>query len=263
MKLRDQIDATDRLMTWDDTFCFSCHPGTGCYNSCCRDVTIFLNPLDVCRLRKALGITSTEFLDKHTHKIISSKTGMPAVVLKMNEDEEKTCQFVTDKGCSVYDSRPFSCRLYPLDSEQGVEYKLMVDAEKCKGLNESQEWTVEGWRQEQGLPDYDDLDHDLKDVMRADELWEDKIGDPRMQDMILMVLYDPDRFREFVFNTSFLKKFNIDQDILDKIENDDVSLLYFGGQWLRFALFGKKGFLKIDREYLEKKKREVLAKKGK
>jgi hypothetical protein len=41
-----------------------------------------------------------------------------------------------------------------------------------------------------------------------------------------------------------------------------VSLLYFGSQWLRFVLFGQKGFLKIDRDYLEQKKREVLSRKG-
>ncbi len=248
-------------MTWDDTFRFRCHPDTGCYNSCCRDVTIFLTPLDVSRLRKALGMTSTDFLDTYTHKVISQKSGLPAVVLKMNADEGKTCPFVRDKGCSVYESRPYSCRLYPLDTEQGIEYKLIADPEKCKGLNESDEWTVERWRQEQGLPDYDDLDHNLKDVMQADVVWEDKIGDPRMQDMILMALYDPDRFREFIFNSSFLTKFQVDEDIVEKIRDDDVALLYFGSQWLRFALFGKKGFLKIDRDYLERKKREVLTKK--
>ncbi len=37
-----------------------------------------------------------------------------------------------------------------------------------------------------------------------------------------------------------------------------MALLYFAAQWLRFALFGKKGFLKIDRDYLEQKKRQVL-----
>lgn len=262
MKLRDQPDGHDRLMTWDDTFSFRCHPGVDCYNTCCKDITIFLNPLDVSRLRTALGMTSTEFLDRYTHKIISSVTGMPAVVLKMNEDREKTCPFVTDEGCSVYESRPYSCRLYPLDTEQGVEYRLIVDSKKCRGLDEDHEWTVERWRKEQGLQDYDDPDHNLKDVMHADRLWEDKIGDPRMQDMILMALYDPDRFREFVFNSSFLNKFQIDEDIQEKIRADDVALLYFGSQWLRFALFGKKGFLKIDRDYLEKKKREILAKKG-
>ena len=97
--------------------------------------------------------------------------------------------------------------------------------------------------------------------MLADQLWESKIEDPRMQDMILMALYDSDRFREFVFSSSFLQKFRIDEDIIEKIREDDVALLYFGAQWLRFALFGKKGFLKIDRDYLERMKRVVLGNK--
>lgn len=261
MRLRDQTEGRDRLMTWDDTFCFACHPQVACYNSCCKDVTIFLNPLDVARLRTALGITSMEFLNKYTDRIISPATGMPAVVIKMEQDESKKCPFVRDEGCSVYESRPYSCRLYPLDTDQGIEYRFIVDSGKCRGLLEKQVWTVEQWRQSQGLPYYDDMDHNLKDVMNPDQIWEDKIHDPRMQDMILMALYDPDRFRVFVFESSFLDKFTVDEEILDKIRADDVDLLYFGSQWLRFALFGQKGFLKIDRAYLDKKKKDILGNK--
>jgi uncharacterized protein len=258
MKLKNDGNQSDSFMTWDDTFCFKCGPDVDCFNSCCRDITILLNPLDVIRLRKALGITSEEFLEQYTHKVLNRETGMPAVVVRMKEDDNKSCPFVGDAGCSVYHSRPYSCRLYPLDTDQGVEYSFIVSPEECHGLQQKTEWTVERWRKEQGLRDYDDPDHNLGDVMSADKLWEEKIADPRMQDMIMMVLYDPDRFREFVFNTSFLSKFNIDKDITEKIQNDDVALLYFGAQWLRFALFGKKGFLKLDKEYLDKKKKEVL-----
>jgi len=253
--------ASDGLMTWDDRFNFRCHPGIDCFNSCCRDVTIFLHPLDVGRLRTALGMTSREFLDRHTHRVVSPASGLPAVVLKMQEDETKKCPFVTDQGCGVYDARPYSCRLYPLDTEQGVEYTFIVTTDRCHGLTESEEWTVERWRKEQGLYYYDDLDHNLKDVMNAHVQWEAKIEDERMQGMYLMALWDPDRFREFVFSSSFLTKFHIDDDILEKIRGDDVALLYFAAQWLRFAFFGKKGFLKIDREYLDRKKSEVLGAK--
>jgi Fe-S-cluster containining protein len=259
MRLKDQSGDSDRLMTWDDSFNFRCHKDIDCFNSCCKDITIFLNPLDVGRLRTTLGMNSTDFLEKHTHQLISEKTGIPAVVLKMNDDEEKSCPFVCEEGCSVYEARPFSCRIYPLDTEQGVEYRFIVGSDFCHGLKDSRELTVEEWRKSQGLYFYDDMDHNLKDVMHAEEVWEDKIQDPRMQDMILMSLYDPDRFREFVFNTSFLQKFNVDDDIIEMIKSDDVSLLYFASQWLRFSLFGKKGFLKIDAEYLNRKKKEVLS----
>jgi len=206
-----------------------------------------------------LGISSTEFLGRYTVRIVSETTGIPAVVLKMDEDAGRKCPFVGPAGCMVYESRPYSCRLYPLDTEQGVEYRFIVDADTCHGLKESQEWTVESWRMHQGLHPYDDPDHNLKDVMNADQAWSAPIRDPKMQDMMYMALYDPDRFREFVFDSSFLKKFHVDEDILEQIRRDDVALLYFAAQWLRFALFGKKGFLKIDREYLDRKKSEVLA----
>lgn len=246
------------LMTWDDTFEFKCHSGIDCFNSCCRDITILLTPMDVVRMRTALGITSTDFLETYAHILLNRESGLPAIALKMSADESKKCPFVTDAGCNIYEARPYSCRMYPLDTDQGVEFKVAISPEICHGLKESHEWTVEQWRQEQKLYEYDDLDHNLKDVMAADRLWEAKIQDPRMQDMVLMSLYDPDRFREFVLTSSFLKKFNIDDDILEKIREDDISLLYLAGQWLRFALFGQKGFLKIDRAYLDAKKREVL-----
>jgi len=210
-------------------------------------------------LRKALGISSTEFLEKYTVRLAAESTGVPAVVLKMSDDEEKKCPFVTDEGCSVYESRPYSCRLYPLDTEEGVEFRFAVEPETCHGLRESEEWTVERWRREQGLDAYDDTDHQLKDVMHSELAWEAPIKDPRMQDMMYMAIYDPDRFREFVFSTSFLTKFQIDEDILERIREDDTALIYFAAQWLRFALFGDKGFLKIDRDYLERKKKQVLA----
>jgi Fe-S-cluster containining protein len=263
MKLAESGRRCDRpLMTWDDAFNFSCTPGIDCFNSCCRDVTIFLNPLDVVRLRKALNIPSTAFLHKYTDMVISPVSGLPAVVLKMTADEHKKCPFVSEQGCTVYENRPYSCRLYPLDTEQGVEYSFIVGPDRCHGLGQAEDWTVERWRKEQGLYVYDDLDHNLKDVMSADQIWEQKIRDSRMQDMFMMAIYDVDRFREFVFESSFLSKFRVDEDILDKIREDDVSLLYFAGQWLRFAFFGKKGFLKIDRHYLEEKKRIVLSEKG-
>jgi uncharacterized protein len=251
----------DQTMTWDNSFHFRCHPGIDCFNACCRDITILLTPLDVVRMRKHLGISSTNFLEQYTHVLINRESGLPAIALRMSKDENKQCPFVSDAGCTIYPARPYSCRMYPLDTGEGVEYKFCVGPDFCHGLLDENELTIEQWRKDQELYDYDDPDHNLADVMSADKLWEAKIEDPRMQDMLIMALYDVDRFREFVFNSTFLQKFNIDDDIVEKIRQEDVAMLYFAGQWLRFALFGKKGFLKINKEYLDAKKGEVLSKK--
>lgn len=258
MKIKTHANPEERTLTWDDTFHFKCHDKIDCYNSCCANVTILLNPLDVVRMRKALGITSTQFLSKYTVRLEAEKTGIPAVALKMSDDEKKTCPLVSAEGCSVYDARPYSCRLYPLDTDEGVEYRIIVDSDKCHGLRETEEWTVELWREKQGLHAYDDLDHNLKDVMHAEAIWEAPILNPKMRDMLYMALYDVDRFREFVFESSFLTKFQVDEDILERIRKDDEAMLYFAGEWLRFALFGKKEFLKFDKDYLDAKKKQVL-----
>ena len=97
----------------DDRFTFRCGPELDCFRQCCRDVTIVLTPYDILRLKRALKITSTEFLEKHT--LCPSMPGQkfPVVVLKM-DGEDRHCPFLDANGCSVYAHRPWACRMYPL-----------------------------------------------------------------------------------------------------------------------------------------------------
>ena len=50
----------------EDTFRFGCHEGLKCFTRCCGDVNIFLTPLDVLRLARHLGLSTTDFLTQHT-----------------------------------------------------------------------------------------------------------------------------------------------------------------------------------------------------
>ena len=59
------LKEADRLKL-DDCFKFECRPGIACFNKCCGDVNIFLSPYDVLRLKNQLGMSSGDFLDKHT-----------------------------------------------------------------------------------------------------------------------------------------------------------------------------------------------------
>ena len=80
-------------------------------------------------------------------------------MLKMSDDEEKSCPFLSDKGCTVYEDRPFSCRAYPLeravarlDDGYGrlVQY-FIANHSHCFGHMESREWTVREWTEDQQL----------------------------------------------------------------------------------------------------------------
>lgn len=99
----------------DDSFSFACHNQVKCFNSCCSDVNIFLTPYDVLRLKNRLGITSQEFIDLYTVFPVEKHLQYPVLVLKLREDETKNCHFVNpDTGCTVYEDRPWACRMYPV-----------------------------------------------------------------------------------------------------------------------------------------------------
>ena len=55
-----------------------------------------------------------------------------------------------------------------------------------------------------------------------------------------MVLYDLDKFRRFVFESSFLERFEVEDAIAEQIQDNDVELMRLGFRWLKFSLFGQK-----------------------
>jgi len=56
--------------------------------------------------------------------------------------------------------------------------------------------------------------------------------------MAFMAAYNMDAFREFVFNSSFLKRYRIAPALLDKARSDDVALLKIGLSWIERFVWG-------------------------
>ena len=99
----------------NSTFKFACHPGVSCYTRCCRDLQLFLYPYDIVRLKKRLGINSEEFLNQYSGVMQGANPFFPSVMLVMADNDEKTCPFLGEEGCTVYEDRPSACRTYPLE----------------------------------------------------------------------------------------------------------------------------------------------------
>jgi hypothetical protein len=55
--------------------------------------------------------------------------------------------------------------------------------------------------------------------------------------MFVMACYNTERFRDFVFKSRFLDKFDVDKELIDAMRTDDAKLLEFAFLWLQFALF--------------------------
>ena len=140
-----------KRLTLKEKFKFSCHKGLSCFNTCCNDVNIFLTPYDVLRMRKSLWTSSGEFLKRYTIAFLGEE-GLPLVVLRMMEDENKSCPFATPDGCSIYQDRPWSCRMYPIFPDSSKEEEFLIEERpSCLGFKEGKEWTVKEWKKDQGI----------------------------------------------------------------------------------------------------------------
>ena len=222
-------------------FTFNCYPGVSCFTNCCQNVTIVLTPYDVLRLKNAIGISSGDFLDKYT--IIIPKKGhlIPLVILKMNESDKK-CPFVSKDGCAVYGDRPWPCRMYPLNMNDDGTYSLLANSSRCLGLKEEKNSKISEWLEEQGIGLYDEMNEYLSSLTIQLKSQEMDIDNPQIQQMTFMALYNIDRFKEFVFKSTFLKRLEVEPQIIEKIKNSDLDLLKFAFDWIKFGLFGKKVF---------------------
>jgi len=266
-KLKEQILKEYPRLSRDDKFTFKCHPGVPCYNECCADINIFLTPYDIIRLKNNLGITSDEFLKQYTISPFDQNLKYPVMLLKMRDDEKKSCHFVAEKGCTVYEDRPWACRMYPVGlaspgenhEELDKEFYFLLEESSCKGHLEKNEQSISEWLKDQGIEEYDKMGRYFKDLTLHKFFREGGNLEPAKVEMFHTVCYNIDKFRDFIFGSTFLDKFEIDENTQKKIKTDDVELLNFGYQWLRFALFGEKTMtIKADvaaakKEELEKK----------
>lgn len=229
-------------LTKDSRFKFRCHPGVSCFTECCGKTTIILTPYDILRLKNRLRIKSGEFLAKYTRMEEHDKSGLPMVIMDMPRFEGK-CPFVRPvTGCEVYTDRPATCRYYPIGqgtliTEEGVEeFYFFVREEHCKGYEADAEWSVATWRADQGVDLYDEMNLPWKTMMLRRSQDGGPVTDARGNKLFAMAMYDLDQFRNFVFKSRFLQLFDLDDEVREKIWDDDEELLKFSYEYVQMAL---------------------------
>jgi len=219
-------------------FKFNCSPGVSCFTRCCQDINIVLTPYDVLRLKKALSISSDEFLDKYTIILPKENRLIPLVILKMNEGD-KRCPFVTKQGCTVYTDRPWPCRMYPLDMNDDGTFCTITDSSSCLGLKEEKKWRIYEWLLAQGVVPYDEINRLFSEITAPLRAQEPAIQNPDIAKMVFMALYNIDKFKEFIFESTFLDRFDVDPIRIIKIQKSDEELLKFAFDWIKFGIFGQ------------------------
>jgi uncharacterized protein len=249
----DALQVADRSpgMAGESQLRFRCHSGLSCFTNCCRDVNIFLTPYDVLRMKNRLGVSSGDFLERFTVTVIPETSGFPLSLLKMEEDRDKACPFVGRNGCSIYEDRPWSCRMYPLDRE-GESFRIVANPGACLGLGEDGSGTVIDYLQTQQVSRYEEMETLLKRISSNPRLSKEKIENPRVQEMCRMAMYDLDRFRRFVLESRFLDIFEVDKDVAKRIREDDEELMKLALRWLEFGLVAGEG-MRIREDVLKER----------
>ncbi len=251
-------------MEKNSDFEFRCHPGVSCFTNCCRNMNIILTPFDIIRLKKRLGLPSDLFLKLYTEPEILVESGLPVARLKMLDESGGKCPFVTPEGCQVYSDRPVCCRYYPIgianlmqvekESGQEEEFFFLIKENHCKGFEEKTCWTVDSWRADQEADLYDRMNKGwLKLLLRKKSFGEDTELPPRARELFFMATTNMESFRRFVFESRFLDTYNVNDEIVNKIRENDFELMQFAFEYLKNAMFGAESpVIKIREQILKK-----------
>jgi hypothetical protein len=219
------------------------------------------------------------------------KDGMAGVKLRPIENGT-ACRFMQAEGCGVYADRPTACRYYPvalLSMRKQDEYTdsqsyAIVKEDHCKGHEVARTISIDDYRKEQGVIEYDDLARGWRQLVLKKKSSGPTIGAPSLKSrqLFFMACYDIDTFRNFVESEAFGKLFAMSADERTLILGDDVELLQFSFRFLRQVLFGEQSIAlneevakerlknwqarqaEIEREAAEKRARldEEMAREG-
>lgn len=256
-KERPSSAVEPKKLTLDSPLQFQCHPGVRCFTACCRGIKIVLTPYDILTLCKRLKMPAHDFLQEYTEPTYLEKTDMPGVMIKLRK-EDNACPFVTPDGCVVYTDRPTACRYYPVgmadfheggsrdaDGNENIaaedKFYFIVRESHCKGFEEDKEWTVGEWRKDQGVDVRDEMNKEwLRLVMRRKSFGLQATLSEQAKRMFFMASTDLATFRRFIFESSFLEIYELEEEIIEQLKTDDVALMLFSFEYLASTLFGAK-----------------------
>jgi hypothetical protein len=86
---------------------------------------------------------------------------------------------------------------------------------------------------------YEEMNRLFSEITAPLRAQEPTIENPDIGKMVFMALYNLDKFREFIFESTFLDRFDVDPARIIKIQRSDEELLKFAFDWIKFGIFGQ------------------------
>jgi hypothetical protein len=143
----------------------------------------------------------------------------------------------------------------PSKSDPGAKpFWFVLEEEGCDGFAEDREQSVGDWIEDQGIPEYDEMGELYRRLAVDEYLESGRQLDPKQMQMFFMATYDLDTFRRFVFESTFLSRFDVPAEEVESIRTDDEALMRFAFRWLEFSLFGRPTMTLANEPALEREK---------
>jgi hypothetical protein len=152
------------------------------------------------------------------------------------DPETLRCGLVTEDGCSVYENRPWACRIYPLDlAREPGKYRTIVGRERCLGLKEGTPRRVDLYLQSQGIDaTYAEMDEALQAVLPRNAQPGSMRGEALAS--ILSLAYDLDRFAQMIHDEDFRSSVEVDDETVREAVENDEALLRLALRYIRSEL---------------------------
>ncbi len=151
-----------QLLTLDSEFRFKCRK---CGKCCKNQDTILFNSRDIYNIARVMGKAPKDVIEEYAEVYIGSGSHIP-VVHMVPRGPNRACPFLKDGLCSIHDSKPIVCALFPLgrvivnatmegsdiDHEE-IRYLLNdIDCGSRKRIN-----TVRDWLARFGIQEHDEF----------------------------------------------------------------------------------------------------------
>ena len=221
----------------EDSFTFNCK---GC-GSCCRDrEDILLSPHDIYRGSKHLNIKPFEFFEKYCETYIGQNSKLPIIRLRPKptpyllvfRDPKKRaasiCPLLSGGLCSVHQSKPRCCALFPLGrfcNSKTKEIHYGVNDAKCGANGKST--TVREWLAAFNIPHNEEeyiiwssFVTDMVILMKKLESWTEKTKRMIWDVFLNLAYFQYDMSKDFLpqlkTNLAKLRElFQVAEDLID------------------------------------------------
>jgi hypothetical protein len=110
----------------------------------------------------------------------------------------------------------------------------------CLGHEESRQWTLTEWIQDQEMEVYNEMNDlwvDIDSIFRSNPWGDQGVDSPALK-MAFMACFNVDMFKKFIFESSFLSRFDLSRERIENLKRSDVELMRFGFDWIKFFLTG-------------------------